>query len=132
LSSDPNANGLAELVAGSASFRDIIDKDAQSTVHVISPGRTPIERITLLSSPRLAPSFDALARTYDYVVIDAGAAEGVDLEAIGEIAPQAVLLTDAASDDAVEAVRARLLAAEFEDVTELSRAGQSALRAAAA
>jgi polysaccharide biosynthesis transport protein len=132
VSSDPATSGLAELVAGSASFRDIIDKDAQSAVHVISPGRTPIERITLLSSPRLAPSFDALARTYDYIVIDAGVAEGADLEAIGEIAPQAVLLTDLATDGEVEAARARLLAAEFEDVTELSRAGQSAPRAAAA
>ena len=132
VSSDPTASGLAELIAGSASFRDIIDKDAQSSVHVISPGRTPVERITLLSSPRLAPSFDALARTYDYIVVDAGVAEGADLEAIGEIASQAVLLTDGATDDAVEAARQRLLAAEFEDVTELSRAGQPAPRAAAA
>ena len=132
VSSDPAASGLAELVAGSASFRDVIDKDVQSIVHVISPGRTPVERITLLSSPRLAPSFDALARTYDYIVIDAGVAEGADLEAIAEIAPQAVLLGDAAADDVIEAVRERLLAAEFEDVTELSRAGQSAPRAAAA
>ena len=132
VSSDPAASGLAELVAGSASFRDIIDKDVQSTAHVISPGRTPVERITLLSSPRLAPSFDALARTYDYIVIDAGVAEGADLEAIAEIAPQAVLLGDAAADDVIEAVRERLLAAEFEDVTELSRAGQSEPRAAAA
>jgi hypothetical protein len=73
-----------------------------------------------------------LARTYDYIVVDAGIAEGADLEAIGEIAPQAVLLTGAATDDAVEAARQRLLAAEFEDVTELSRAGQSVPQAAAA
>ena len=132
VSSDPAAKGLAELAAGDASFRDIIDKDVQSSVHVISPGRTPVERITLLSSPRLAPSFDALARTYDYIVVDAGIAEGADLEAIGEIAPQAVLLTGAATDVAVEAARQRLLAAEFEDVTELSRAGQSVPQAAAA
>jgi Mrp family chromosome partitioning ATPase len=132
VSSDPAAKGLAELAAGDASFRDIIDKDVQSGVHVISPGRTPVERITLLLSPRLAPSFDALARTYDYIVVDAGIAEGADLEAIGEIAPQAVLLTGAATDVAVEAARQRLLAAEFEDVTELSRAGQSVPQAAAA
>ena len=132
VSSDPAASGLAELAAGTASFRDIIDKDTQSNVHVISPGRAPVERITLLSSPRLAPSFDALARTYDYIVVDAGAAEGADLEAIGEIAPQAVLLTDMAAGDAVDAARARLVAAEFEDVTELSRAGGAAPRADAA
>ena len=132
VSGDPAASGLAELTAGSASFRDIIDKDTQSSVHVISPGRAPVDRMTLLSSPRLAPSFDALARTYDYIVVDAGVAEGADLEAIGELAPQAVLLTDAATDEVVDAARQRLLAAEFEEVTELDRAGQSASRAAAA
>lgn len=132
VSIDPEASGLAELTAGSASFRDIIEKDTQSSVHVISPGRAPVERMMLLLSPRLAPSFDALARTYDYIVVDAGLAEGADLEAIGEIAPQAVLLTDMAADDAVDAAHQRLLAAEFEEVTELARAGQSALRSAAA
>lgn len=132
VSSDPAASGLAELTAGSASFRDIIDKDTQSSVHVISPGRATVDRMTLLSSPRLAPSFDSLARTYDYIVVDAGIAEGADLEAIGELAPQAVLLTDAAADEAVDATRQRLLAAEFEEVTELDRAGQSTSRAAAA
>lgn len=132
VSLDPAASGLAELTAGTASFRDIIEKDTQSTVHVISPGRAPVERTTLLSSPRLAPSFDALARTYDYIVVDAGIAEGADLEAIGEIAPQAVLLTDMAADAAVDAARQRLLAAEFEEVTELAPADQPAPRAAAA
>jgi Mrp family chromosome partitioning ATPase len=132
VSADPAASGLAELTAGSASFRDIIDKDTQSNVHVISPGRAPVERVMLLSSPRLAPSFDALGRTYDYIVVDAGIAEGADLEAIGEIAPQAVLLTDAAAVDAVDAARRRLLAAEFEEVTELDRTGHPVPRAAAA
>jgi len=132
VSSEPAASGLAEFAAGTASFRDIIDKDTQSSVHVISPGRAPVERISLLSSPRLAPSFDALARAYDYIVVDAGIAEGADLEAIGEIAPQALLLTDTASDDMIAAARERLLAAEFEDVTVLSRAAEGAPKAAAA
>lgn len=132
VSIDPAASGLAELTTGSASFRDIIEKDAESSVHVISPGRAPVERMMLLSSPRLAPSFDALARTYDYIVVDAGIAEGADLEAIGEIAPQAVLLTDMAADEAVDAARQRLMAAEFEEVTELAQAVRSAPRAAAA
>ncbi len=132
VSSDPEASGLAELTSGTASFRDIIDKDMQSSAHVISPGRATVDRMTLLSSPRLAPSFDALGRTYDYIVVDAGLAEGADLEAIGELAPQAVLLTDAAADEAVDAARQRLLAAGFEEVTELDRAGHTPPRAAAA
>lgn len=117
ISTDPAAAGLAELTAGTASFSEIIAKDRRSAVQLISAGRKPIARIALMSSPRLAASFDALARSYDYVVVDAGAAEGADLEAIGEIAPQAVLLLGNAADGAVRAAHERLLAAEFQDVT---------------
>jgi polysaccharide biosynthesis transport protein len=131
VASDATA-GMAELTAGTASFRDIIGKDKLSNVHVITAGRSPIERIALLSSPRLAPSFDALARSYDYLVVDAGVAVGVDLEAIAEIAPDAVLLTDGAASDAIEAAHERLLAADFENVTLLSRDGRAVLNAAAA
>jgi polysaccharide biosynthesis transport protein len=120
ISSDPAAKGMAELAAGTASFRDAIAKDRLSAVHVISAGRSPIERIALLSSPRLAPSLEALARSYDYVVVDAGAAEGVDLEAIGEIAPQAILLVDTQMNAATEAARDRLEAADFESVIVLA------------
>jgi polysaccharide biosynthesis transport protein len=129
ISSDPAAKGMAELAAGAASFGDAIAKDQLSAVHVIAVGRSPIERIALLSSPRLAPSLEALARSYDYVVVDAGAAEGVDLEAIGEIAPQAVLLADTQKNSATEAARERLAAADFESVIVL--AGSSADRGSA-
>ena len=124
--------GMAELAAGTASFRDIIGKDRLSNVHVISAGRSPIERLALLSSPRLAPSFDALARSYDYIVVDAGVAEGVDLEAIAELTPDAVLLTEGAAGDAIEAGRERLLAADFQDVALLSRETRTAPKAEAA
>jgi hypothetical protein len=61
-----------------------------------------------------------LGRSYDYVVIDAGIAEGADLEAIGEIAPRAVLLVGDMAHEAAEAARERLVAAEFADVIELT------------
>ncbi len=130
LAGGSTASGLAELIAGAASFHDIIVKDRHSPIHVISPGRTPIERPAMLSSPRLAPSFDALAQSYDYVVVDAGAAEGADLEAIGEIAPYAVLLAEAASNAAAEAARERLMAADFAETTVVGGA-KAGTRAAA-
>jgi hypothetical protein len=65
------------------------------------------------------------------VLVDAGAAEGVDLEAIGEIAPQAVLLADK-TGTAAELARERLLAAGFEDVMVLSGALAGSATAAAA
>jgi polysaccharide biosynthesis transport protein len=134
ISSDPAAKGMTELAAGGASFGDTIAKDRLSAVHVISAGRSPIERIALLSSPRVVPSFEALARSYDYVIVDAGAAEGVDLEAIGEIAPQAVLLADMQANAATEAARERLSAADFESVIVLAggRADRGSAEAVAA
>ena len=131
VSSDPAAPGLAELADAEASFRDIIGKDKLSPVHVISSGHQPIQRIALLSSPRLAPSIEALARSYDYVVIDAGVAEGAELEAIGEIAPRAVLLAREPGHAAAETARERLLAAEFADVIVLA-GGAGMVSAAAA
>jgi tyrosine-protein kinase Etk/Wzc len=131
MAGDPAAPGLAELADGSAAFGDIIGKDRLSSVHVILPGREPSQRIALLSSPRLAPGIEALARSYDYVVIDAGVAEGADLEAIGEIAPRAVLLAREPGHAAAEAARERLLAAEFDDVMVLaSGAGMVSAEAA--
>jgi polysaccharide biosynthesis transport protein len=133
-SSDPSAVGLAELAGGTASFRDIISKDKHSALHLISSGRTPIERLALLSSPALANGFDALARSYDYVVVDAGAAGGGDLEVIGEIAPHAVLLAETLSGPVTAAAHQRLIAAGFDDVTVLlgAHAGRPSAKAAAA
>jgi uncharacterized protein involved in exopolysaccharide biosynthesis/Mrp family chromosome partitioning ATPase len=131
ISNDPSASGVAELAAGVASFRDIISKDKLSAVHVITPGRVPSARIALLSSPRLATSFEALAHSYDYVVVDAGMADGTELEAIAEIAPYAVLLSDTA-DAATAAARERLIAADFDDVALLAGEGGRRVGKAAA
>jgi polysaccharide biosynthesis transport protein len=131
--SDPSAGGMAELVAGTVSFGNVIGKDELSAVHVILPGHSPIERLALLSSPRLAPSFEALSRSYDYLLADAGKAEGVELEAIAEIAPQAVLVAESPANGATEAAHERLLAAGFESVIVLAGArGAAASNAAAA
>ncbi len=67
----------------------------------------------------MATSFEALARSYDHVVVDAGAVAGPELEAIGEIAPHAILLAETLSDGAHASAREQLLAAGFEDVTVL-------------
>jgi tyrosine-protein kinase Etk/Wzc len=117
LAGDQCAGGLAELVDGTVSFRDIIGKDRLSPLHVIAPGQAPVSRPALLSSPHLAPSFDALGQSYDYVVVDAGMAEGADLEAIGAIASHAILLAETPNAAAVQAARERLIAADFEAVT---------------
>ncbi len=131
-SSEPAASGLAELAAGTASFHDIITKDKHSPLHLISSGRTPTDRIEILSSPGMSVSFDALARSYDYVVIDAGAALGPELDAIGKIATHAVLLAETMSNENAVLARGRLVAAGFNDVTVLVGARTGAYRTTAA
>jgi uncharacterized protein involved in exopolysaccharide biosynthesis len=116
-SNDPSASGLAEFVDRAASFRDIITKDKFSNLHLITLGRMSTDQQALLSSPRMAASFDALARSYDHVVLDAGTIGEAALDAIGEIAPHAVLLAGTLSNAVTASARERLLAAGFNEVT---------------
>jgi uncharacterized protein involved in exopolysaccharide biosynthesis len=116
-STEPSASGLAELAARTASFRDIITKDRQSSLHLISSGQQPTDRSEILLAPNMATSFDALARGYDRVVVAAGAIFGPDLEAIGALAPHAILVAGTLTDAGTASARERLLDAGFADVT---------------
>lgn len=58
--------GLWELLTGTASFAEIINRDAASRLHVVFPGRQPLNAEARDSLPMVV---DALAETYDYVVL---------------------------------------------------------------
>src|SRR5215208_5627640 len=117
ISTEPGAPGLAELVRGAASFRHIITRDRASRVHLIAAGRVPADTGSMLRSERLNIGINALARTYEHVVIDAGALPDVALERFARFAPHAVLVAPGLSDEAVQGARDRLIAAGFNDVT---------------
>jgi succinoglycan biosynthesis transport protein ExoP len=131
ISSEPAADGLAELVAGTAAFRDIITKDRLSPLHLISPGHTAIDRVDIVCARDMIIRFDALGRSYDYVLIDAGAAGGTGLECIADIAPHAVLAAE--NPTSAKAARERLVSAGFDDVTAVlaARSGVGETAAAA-
>jgi uncharacterized protein involved in exopolysaccharide biosynthesis/Mrp family chromosome partitioning ATPase len=133
--SEPPAAGLAELSAGTASFGGVIARDRSSTVNLILSGRTPADRIALLSAPTMKTIFAALARSYDFLVVNAGAAWGPEMADLATVAPQALLLSDTVNA-VTESARERLLFAGFEDVTVLvgprSGADAAADKAAAA
>jgi succinoglycan biosynthesis transport protein ExoP len=114
---DPHAAGLADLASGEASFSDIITKDRKTSVHLVSSGRTPADRGEVLAEPVVAPSFEALSRSYDFVVVAAGSIVGPELETIAAIAPHAVLAAGTLTKAGTAAARERLLSAGFEDVT---------------
>ncbi len=119
ISTEPAAAGLAELIRGVASFGAIITKDRLSPLHLIAAGQGPVDRTSLLAAPGVVTNFNALARSYDHVVVDAGDATGAEVERVAEIAPHAVLVTDTLSNAATAAARELLLRAGFADVRML-------------
>jgi succinoglycan biosynthesis transport protein ExoP len=133
ISCEPFANGLGELARGMASFGSIITKDKLSPLHLISAGQSPIDRIDVLAAPGMVPNFNALARSYEHVIVDAGPVDGPEIGRIAEIAPHTVLVTDTLSNAATTAARERLLASGFSDVRILvgaqGTAGQTAVAA---
>ena len=116
ISNEPSAPGLAELACGAASFGSIITKDKFSPLHLISAGQAPVDRVGVLAAPGMVTNFNALARAYDHLVVDAGEAAGAEIDRISEVAAHAVLITDAVSNAATISARDRLLASGFGDV----------------
>ena len=123
---DPNAPGIAELVRGAAGFGDIITRDQYSQVHLVATGAVGSDGAALAASPMLATVIEALAQTYDHVVIDAGSAADVPVECFAALAQRAVLVAASPGDPATRAARERMAMAGFADVTLVAGAGQAA------
>jgi uncharacterized protein involved in exopolysaccharide biosynthesis/Mrp family chromosome partitioning ATPase len=117
ISTNPDAPGLAELARGTANFGQIVTRDKFSRVHLVATGKVAGEGAAIASSPRLVMALEALARSYDHVVIDAGAVPEAAVEPLARIAPRAVLVTTDPTDSATQAARERLIAVGFTDVT---------------
>jgi succinoglycan biosynthesis transport protein ExoP len=117
IASDPGSPGLSELVLGSASFGQIITRDRHSRAHLVLIGRAAIDAASLMASERLAIAVEALARSYDHLVLDAGVAEDVSLERLAALAPCAVLVAADHDGAATADVRERLLSAGFGEVS---------------
>jgi tyrosine-protein kinase Etk/Wzc len=88
----PRNPGLVQLVSGEASFGEIITRDRSSRVHLILRGGSALDAGAILGSERLAIAVEALARTYDHVLIEASATAGAALDRLAGLAPRAVLL----------------------------------------
>jgi uncharacterized protein involved in exopolysaccharide biosynthesis len=119
ISSDPTAPGLSDLVLGAASFGNIITKDKLSPLHLISAGQPVADEAAILSSRGLESTFAALARSYEHVIVDAGAVAGVPVDRVAQFAPRALLVADALASPATMTARERLLMAGYADVTVL-------------
>jgi len=126
VSTDPNAPGIAELVRGQASFGDIITRDQYSNVHLVATGNVGNDGATLAAAPMLSTVIEALARSYDHVVLDIGSAADIAVERFAPLAPRAVLVAADPANPATRAARERLLMAGFADVSLLAGSTQAA------
>ncbi len=124
ISTDPKAPGIAELVRGTASFGDIITRDQYSNAHLVATGEIGNDGPTLSASPMLATVIEALARSYDHVVIDVGSAADIAIERFAPLAAHAVLVAADPANPATKAARERLMLAGISDVTLVAGAPQ--------
>jgi succinoglycan biosynthesis transport protein ExoP len=125
LSNDPNAPGIAELVHGTASFGDIITRDQHSSLHLVATGIVGSDSGVLAASPMLVTVIEALVRSYDHLVIDAGSAADVAVERFAALAPRAVLVASDPANPATRAAAERLTMAGFADVAVLAGGAQA-------
>jgi polysaccharide biosynthesis transport protein len=122
LGADPLAPGISDLVLGAASFGEIIARDRHSGTHFVAAGRIAVDVASVVQSPRLVITIEALARSYDHVVINAGALPDIPVEAIAALAPQALLVADMRDETITKSAQARLLAAGCSTVSVLPHA----------
>jgi succinoglycan biosynthesis transport protein ExoP len=120
IAADPATPGIAELVAGTASFGQVITRDLYSRVHLIMAGREPADAAAIMGSQRLSITIEALGRSYDQVVIDAGALGEAAIERLAQLAPRAVLVASEVDDPATASARERLLQSGFANVSVLT------------
>ncbi len=125
VSTDPQASGMAELLRGQASFGEIITRDQFSNVHLIATGNVAGEGASLAASPMLPGAIEALAQSYDHVVLDVGAVPEVAPEYFTPLAGRAVLVAPDAAALAGRSARDRLVSAGF-DVSVLLGGAEAA------
>jgi len=122
VAADPPARGIGELVAGAASFGQIITRDRSSCIHVVGAGQAAPDLETTLRAARFVVALEALARSYDHVVIDARAPSNAAAERLAQLAPRAVLIADALDERLTALAQARLLSRGFAAVNVLPSA----------
>jgi dihydroxyacetone kinase-like predicted kinase len=86
---------------------------------MVSVGREVEDAVLVLGSPQLVTVLDALASTYEHVVIDAGALSEVPLARLSQLAACAVLVAGDAADPSAADGRRQLMSAGFAEVAVL-------------
>ena len=118
---DPMAPGVSDLVQGSASFGQIICRDRSSSLQIVNSGTGMVDS-SVLRSPRLSMTLDALMRVYDHVILDAGSLDDAP-EQLVSAGAQAVLVSAVPMDESTQAaVERELFGVGFAGVTMIDSA----------
>jgi len=109
--------GLTLLAAGrSASFGEIIVRDRMSPAHVIMAGRAASDFHDIMRSPHFVVALEALARSYDLVVVDAGALPDIAAERLSQVMQVTILVYEPGDAGGYADARARAVAVGFKAV----------------
>ena len=86
----------------------------------------PLDAAAIVGSPQLSIAIEALGRSYDHVILDAGAAAEASLELLARLAPRAVLVAPELDNPETALAREQLLQAGFSNVNVLVSASRGA------
>lgn len=117
---DPSTPGLSDLIAGTASFGQVIGKDRMSRVHIIGSGTGKVDP-AMLQSPRLGMTIAALMRVYDHLILDAGSLDDIPEQLVATNA-YGVLIAAGLDEATRDVIRKELFGAGFRGVTMLDEA----------
>src|SRR5262249_59523602 len=92
-------------------------RDRGSRVHLVAAGRLPADTGAIMRSERLITAVNALAQTYDRVILDAGAFPEIALDRLARLAPHAVLVAPGMPETVTGAARDRLIEAGIDGGT---------------
>ena len=116
---EPLEPGLAELLTGAATFAQAIHRDQGSRIHLVPGGATPFRALDAAAQARLDVVLEALALTYDFVILIAPGGPG-GAEPFAPYCSAAVLISAAgAGDIATVDAHERLKSQGIEDVVVL-------------
>jgi Mrp family chromosome partitioning ATPase len=111
--------GLSELLSGSATFSEAIHRDRGSRVHVVPQGAARFSALDAAAQARLGTVLDALALTYDFVMLTAPSGAGKSDFAAAHCSAAILVSQAGAGDPATVEAHERLTAAGIEDVVVL-------------
>lgn len=116
ISSDPQAPGIADAIKGTCTFGDIITRDKLSRLQLVAAGASEGNLAAVLSLPEFTAAAEALARSYEFFIVDASKVPDLLIQRIADMTPRAVLIAPQGTDRGIQAAYDHFVSAGFADV----------------